>query len=106
MKLHVKKGDTVMIITGADKGKTGRITEVNREKARVFVEGVNIKKKHLKARVSAKNPEGGIIKTEGSVHVSNVQLLDPKSGKPTRAGRKEENGKTVRFAKKSGATID
>lgn len=106
MKLHVKKGDTVKLIAGSDKGKTGRITEVDRDRNRVFVEGVNIRKKHLKARVSAANPEGGIIKQEASVHISNVQLIDPKGGKATRIGRKEENGKTVRFAKKSGTTID
>ncbi len=102
MKFHVKKNDEVIITTGDDKGKKGRVIDVDRQKARVFVDGVNLNSKHSKP--SAKNPNGGIIKTPGSIHISNVQLLS--EGKATRVGRKEEKGKTVRFAKKTGKTLD
>ena len=100
--MHIKKGDTVKILAGDDKGKKGRVIDVDRQKARVFVDGVNLNSKHSKP--SAKNPNGGIIKTPGSIHISNVQLLS--EGKATRVGRKEEKGKTVRFAKKTGKTLD
>lgn len=103
MKLNLKKGDNVIVIAGDDKGKTGRITEVDSKNSRVFVEGVNLKSKHLKARVNAKNPEGGIIKIEHGIHVSNVSLVS--DGKPTRVSRKEEKGTTVRVSKKTGKTI-
>lgn len=102
MKFHVKKNDEVIITTGDDKGKKGRVIDVDRQKARVFVDGVNLNSKHSKP--SAKNPNGGIIKTPGSIHISNVQLLS--DGKATRVGRKEEKGKTVRFAKKTGKNLD
>lgn len=102
MKFHVKKNDEVIITTGDDKGKKGRVIDVDRQKARVFVDGVNLNSKHSKP--SAKNPNGGIIKTPGSIHISNVQLLS--EGKATRVGRKEEKGKTVRFAKKTGKNLD
>lgn len=103
-KLHIKKGDTVYVNAGNDKGKTGRVLEVLVEKSRAIVEGINMVSKHTKP--SAKNPQGGIIKKEGSVHVSNLNLVDPKSGKPTRISRKrDENGKPVRISKKSGEEI-
>ncbi len=102
MKFHVKKNDEVVIIVGDDKGKKGRVIEVDRAKARVIVDGANLNSKHSKP--NAKNPNGGIIKTPGSIHISNVQLLS--DGKATRVGRKEEKGKTVRFSKKTGKTLD
>ena len=85
-KLHIKKGDIVYVNAGEDKGKTGRVLEVNVEKQRAIVEGVNIVSKHTKP--NAKNPQGGIEKKEAPVHISNLNLVDPKSGKPTRIGRK------------------
>lgn len=103
-KLHIKKGDIVYVNAGEDKGKTGRVLEVNVEKQRAIVEGVNIVSKHTKP--NAKNPQGGIEKKEASVHISNLNLVDPKSGKPTRIGRKlNSKGKLVRYAKKSGEEI-
>lgn len=104
-KLHVKKEDTVIVITGKDKGKKGRVIEAYPRQNRVLVEGVNLVKKH--AKPSQANPQGGILSQEASIHVSNVMLIDPKSGKPTRVGYKVlENGKKVRVAKKSGEIID
>ncbi|MFK7697352.1 50S ribosomal protein L24 [Paenibacillus sp. HJGM_3] len=104
-KLHVKKEDTVIVITGKDKGKKGRIIAAYPRQNRVLVEGVNMVKKHQKP--TQQNPQGGILDQEAPIHVSNVMLLDPKSGKPTRIGYKVlENGKKVRVAKKSGEVID
>lgn len=100
-KLHIKKGDTVYVNAGNDKGKTGRVLSVLVSKQKAIVEGINVVSKS--AKPSAKHPQGGIIKMEAPVHVSNLNLLDPKSGKPTRIGRrKDEAGKTVRYSKKSG----
>ncbi|MCF6094809.1 50S ribosomal protein L24 [Microaerobacter geothermalis] len=104
-KLHVKSGDTVMVISGKDKGKKGRVLKAFPKEKRVLVEGVNMVKKH--ARPSQANPQGGILTQEAPIHVSNVMLLDPKSGEPTRIGYKVlDNGKKVRVAKKSGEVID
>ena len=102
-KLHIKKGDVVVVNAGVDKGKTGRVVEVLVEKKRAIVEGVNIISKH--AKPNSKNPQGGIEKKEAPIHISNLNVLDPKSGKPTRIGRKEVNGKLVRYSKKSGEEI-
>ena len=103
-KLHIKKGDTVYVNSGEDKGKTGKVLKVLVEKDRAIVEGVNMVSKSTKP--SAKKPHGGIVKQEASIHVSNLSLIDPKSGKPTRIGRKiNENGAKVRYAKKSGEEI-
>lgn len=103
-KLHIKKGDIVYVNTGEDKGKTGRVLEVIPSKQRAIVEDVNMVSKHTKP--NAANPQGGIEKKEASVHISNLNLVDPKTGKPTRIGRKKNNkGKLVRFAKKSGEDI-
>lgn len=103
-KLHIKKGDTVYVNAGNDKGKTGRVLRVLVSKNRAVVEGLNMVSKC--AKPSAKHPQGGIIKMEAPIHVSNLNLLDPKSGKPTRVGRrKNEEGKTVRYSKKSGEEI-
>lgn len=102
-KFHVKKNDTVVVITGADKGKKGRVVEVDYAKSRVLVEGVNIISKHT--RPTQQYPNGGIIKKEAPIHVSNVMPVDPKSGKGTRVGRKTEGGKSVRISEKSGEII-
>ena len=103
-KLHIKKGDTVYVNSGEDKGKTGKVLKVFVEKDRAIVEGVNMVSKSTKP--SAKNPHGGIVKQEASIHISNLNLVDPKSGKPTRIGRKiNDNGVKVRYAKKSGEEI-
>ena len=103
-KLHIKKGETVYVNAGNDKGKTGRVLRVLVSKNRAVVEGLNMVSKS--AKPSAKHPQGGIIKMEAPIHVSNLNLLDPKSGKPTRVGRrKNEEGKTVRYSKKSGEEI-
>jgi large subunit ribosomal protein L24 len=103
-KLNIKKGDTVMVMTGESKGQKGRVLEVNREKSRVLVEGINLVSKHTKP--NAKAPQGGIIKKEAPVHISNVMLLDPASGNPTRVGKKlNEKNKLVRYSKKSGEEI-
>ena len=104
-KLHVKKGDQVVIIAGKDKGKKGRILAAYPADQRVLVEGVNIVKRHT--RPSATNQQGGIIEKEAPVHVSNVMVVDPKSGEPTRVGKKIlADGTKVRYAKKSGETLD
>ena len=103
-KLHIKKGDTVYVNSGEDKGKTGKVLKGLVEKNRAIVEGINMVSKSTKP--SAKNPQGGIVKQEASIHISNLSLIDPKSGKPTRIGRKvNENGVKVRYAKKSGEEI-
>jgi len=103
-KIHIKKGDTVIVITGESKGQKGRVLTVDRDKDRALVEGVNLVSKHTKP--NAKAPQGGIIKKEAPVHISNLMLIDPTSGKPTRVGRKlNENNKLVRYSKKSGEEI-
>ena len=102
--MHVKKGDKVMVISGKDKGKTGVVLAAFPKKDRVIVEGINIVKKHSKP--SQLNPQGGIITKEAPIHVSNVMILDPKTGEPTRVGFKVEDGKKVRIAKKSGELLD
>lgn len=103
-KLHIKKGDTVYVLSGDDKGKTGRVLSVLVKKNRAVVEGINIVSKSTKP--SAKYPQGGIVKIEAPVHISNLNLVDPKSGKPTRIGRKlNDAGKLVRYSKKSGEEI-
>jgi len=103
MKLHVKKGDTVMVIAGDDKGKMGKILKVYPEKNRAIVEGRNINKKHTKP--NAKNPQGGIVEQEAPIHISNLMLVEGKT--PTRTGRRinEKTGKLVRYSKKTGEEI-
>ncbi len=104
VKLHIKKGDMVSVIAGDSKGQQGKVLKVDAEKQRAIVEGVNLCKKATKP--NAKNPQGGIVEQEAPIHVSNLQVLDPKDGKPTRIGRRTaENGKLVRYAKKSGEEI-
>ncbi|MBE0676800.1 MAG: 50S ribosomal protein L24 [Bacteroidales bacterium] len=103
-KLHIKKGDTVIVITGESKGQKGRVLEVSREKERALVEGVNLVSKHTKP--NAKSPQGGIIKKEAPVHISNLMLVDPATGKGTRIGRRlNDKEKLVRYSKKSGEEI-
>ena len=103
-KLHIKKGDTVYVNSGEDKGKTGVVLKVLVKENRAVVEGVNMVSKHTKP--SAKNPQGGIVKQEAPIHISNLNVVDPKTGKPTRIGRRlGANGKLVRYAKKSGEEI-
>ena len=103
-KLHIKKDDTVIVLACDDKGKTGKVLKVLVEKNRAIVEGVNIVSKS--AKPSAKNPQGGIVKMEAPIHISNLSLIDPKSGKATRVAiKKTDDGKKVRIAKKSGEEI-
>ncbi len=102
-KLHIKKGDTVIVLAGKDKGKKGNVQKVLVEDERVIVEGINMVSKSTKP--SAKNPQGGIVKQEAPIHVSNVSLIDPKSGKATRVSIKHEGKNVVRIAKKSGEEI-
>ena len=101
-KSFVKKGDVVMVVSGADKGKKGNVREVILDKNRVIVEDVNIVKKHRKPTQST---PGGIVEIPAPIHISNVMLIDPKSGEPTRIGRKVVDGKNVRYSKKSGEII-
>lgn len=104
MKLKIKKNDTVVVLAGEDKGKTGKVQKVLVEKQRAIVEGVNMVTKSTKP--SAKNPQGGFVKEEAPIHISNLSLVDPKSGKATRVAiRTNEDGKKVRIAKKSGEEI-
>ncbi len=103
-KLHIKKGDTVIVISGNSRGQEGKVLNVVREKERAIVEGVNMVSKHTKP--NAKSPQGGIIKKEATIHISNLMLKDPKTGKPTRIGRRlDKSGKLVRYSKKSGEEI-
>ena len=104
VKLHIKKGDTVCVIAGDSKGQQGKVLKVEVSKQRAIVEGVNLVKKATKP--NAQNPQGGIVEQEAPIHISNLQLRDPQSGKPTRVGRRANaEGKLVRFAKKSGEEI-
>lgn len=103
-KIYIKKGDNVYVLAGEDRGQTGRVLSVQRSKYRAIVEGVNIVTKATKP--SAKHPQGGLVKMEAPIHISNLALVDPKTGKPTRVGfRKDDQGKTVRYSKKSGQEI-
>ena len=103
-KLHIKKGDTVYVNAGENKGQTGKVLKVLVEKRRAIVEGLNMVSKSQKP--SAKNPQGGIVKQEAPIHISNLNVVDPKTGKPTRIGRKlNADGRLVRYAKKSGEEI-
>ena len=102
-KLHIKKGDTVFVNAGNDKGKTGKVLAVYPEKDRVIVEGINMVSKHTKP--NSKNPQRGTVKQEAGIHVSNLQLIDPVSGKPVKVTYKMEGDKKVRISKKSGEEI-
>jgi len=103
-KMKVRRDDQVKVISGKDRGKTGRVVKVDREKQRVYVEGLNIIKRHQRPRTMQE--QGGIIEAPGPIHVSNVQLLDP-DGQPSRVTvRRDEGGKRVRVAKRSGKDLD
>ena len=111
MPARVRKGDQVKVISGKDKGKTGQVLRVEPKKGRVFIEGLNIQKRHQKPRtlrdVQRGGQIGGIIEAEGPIHVSNVMLLDPEGNKPTRVGvRRDDQGRRIRVAKTSGKDID
>jgi ribosomal protein L24 len=99
IKLKIKTGDSVVVIAGEHKGQKGKILNVDREKNRAIVEGINLISKHTKP--SAQNPQGGIIKKEAPIHISNLSLLDPKTGEPTKVGYEVRDGKKVRVSKKS-----
>ena len=103
-KLHIKKGDLVKVITGGSVNDEGKVLSVDREKGRAIVEGINMVSKHTKP--NAQYPDGGIIKKEASIHVSNLMLVDPKTGEATKVGRRlNKEGKLERYAKKSGEVI-
>lgn len=103
-KLHVKSGDTVLVIAGDAKGKKGVIKEMVLEKQRAFIEGINLVKKHVKP--TAQNPQGGIVEIESSIHISNLKLVDPTTGEATRTGRKrDDKGKLQRYSKKTNNII-
>mgnify|MGYP002738777068 CR=1 FL=1 len=102
-KLKIKSGDTVIVTAGDNKGSEGKVLRVFPDKNRAIVEGVNMVSKHEKP--STNNPQGGIVQKEAPIHISNLSLIDPKSGKPTRVGYKIENGKKIRFSKKSNQAI-
>jgi len=104
IKLKIKKGDNVVVITGRDKGKSGAVLRVDPKENRVLVQGINVVKRHNRP---AAGQSGGIIEKELSIHVSNVSLIDPKSNKPTRVGFKDlADGRKVRVARRSGEVID
>ncbi|MCC8087875.1 MAG: 50S ribosomal protein L24 [Rikenellaceae bacterium] len=104
VKLHIKKGDIVYVIAGDSKGQQGKVLEVIVEKDRAIVEGVNLASKHTKP--NSQNPQGGIVKQEAPIHISNLMPIDPKTGTPTRVGRrKNDKGKLVRYSVKSGEEI-
>jgi len=103
-KYHIRKGDTVLVLSGENKGQEGKVLKVITKTDRALVEGVNIVSKHTKP--NAQNPQGGIVKQEAPIHISNLQLIDPATGKPTRIGRKRnDEGKLVRYSKKTGEEI-
>jgi len=103
-KIHIKKGDTVYLNAGEGRGQQGRVLEVYPKQYRALVEGINMVSKHTKP--NSDNPQGGIIQKEAPVHISNLMVVDPSSGEPTRVGRKlDKNGKLVRYSKKSGEEI-
>jgi large subunit ribosomal protein L24 len=109
-RLKIRRDDTVKVMSGKDRGKTGRVLRVDPVKQRVYVEGLNVRKRHIKPRslrdVQRSQEIGGIVESEGPIHVSNVMLIDPKSGEPTRVGVAREGGQRKRIARRSGAEID
>jgi large subunit ribosomal protein L24 len=110
MALKIRRDDTVRIIAGKDRGRTGRVLRVDPRKERVYVEGANIIKRHVRPRTlrdTRRSQEiGGIVEQEGPIHISNVMLIDPSSGEPTRVGIKRDGGRRVRVSKKSGAELE
>ena len=106
MAAKIRRDDEVIVISGKDRGKTGKVLRVDIAKDRVYVEGLNIVKRHQRPSPVAGGPAGGVIEREGPIHISNVMLIDPKDKKPTRVGISRENGKRFRVAKKSGSKLD
>lgn len=104
-RLRVRRDDQVIVISGKDRGKTGRILRVDPKNERVYVEGLNIVKRHTKPRPGSTDP-GGIVESEGPIHVSNVMLLDPQDNKPTRVAISREDGKRARVSAKTGKKLD
>jgi large subunit ribosomal protein L24 len=104
--LKIRRDDEVVVISGKDRGKTGKVLRVEPKKQRVYVEGLNIVKRHQKPSALNPNAQAGVIEREGPIHVSNVALVDPKEKKPTRVGIKREDGKRFRVARRSGQQID
>jgi large subunit ribosomal protein L24 len=105
IKLHIKRGDTVKVIAGNSKGEKGEVLKVDKDKLRAVVKGVNLVTKHRKP--TAENPEGSLLKVEAGIHVSNLMVVDPSTGEPTRIGRRRaENGKLKRYSKKTQEFID
>jgi large subunit ribosomal protein L24 len=108
--MRIRRDDTVRVIAGKDRGRTGRVLRVEPDKQRVYVEGANIVKRHTKPRTLRDTQRaqelGGIVEKEGPIHISNVMLIDPDSGEPTRVGIKRDSGRRVRIARKSGKEID
>ncbi|MCI9285251.1 MAG: 50S ribosomal protein L24 [Muribaculaceae bacterium] len=102
-KSYIKKGDTVYVLAGEDRGKEGRVLKVLVQKQKALVEGINMVTKATKP--NAQHPQGGLIKKEAPIAISNIALIDPKSGKPTRVSLRRENGKVIRISKKSGEEI-
>lgn len=107
MKLKIKKGDTVKVISGAMVGQQGEVLDINGKTSRITIEGLTSKvKKHVKPQQDKDNPEGGIVELNKSIHISNVMLIDPSTKKPTKVGRKLVDGKNVRYARKSGEVLN
>jgi large subunit ribosomal protein L24 len=108
--LRVKRDDTVRVVAGKDKGKTGRVLRVDPRRSRVYVEGLNMRKRHERANPIPGSQRGGqtggVIESEGPIHVSNVMVLDPSTNEPTRVGVRSEGGRRVRVARRSGEAID
>jgi large subunit ribosomal protein L24 len=108
--MKIRRDDMVKVISGKDRGKTGRVLRVDRAHGRVFVEGLNIRKRHVRPRTlrdtQRQQEIGGVVESEGPIHVSNVMLIDPKSSDPTRVGIRREAGRRVRIARRSGTEID
>jgi large subunit ribosomal protein L24 len=105
--MKIRTDDEVIVISGKDKGKTGKVLRVDREKQRVFVEGLNMIKRHQRPTPGRPNQAVGVIEREGPIHVSNVAIVDPKDNKPTRVGvRRDENGRRMRVTRRSGSELD
>ena len=104
-RLKIRRDDQVIVISGKDRGKTGKVLRVEPKTERVFVEGLNIVKRHQRPRPGSTDP-GGVVEKEGPIHISNVMLLDPQDNKPTRVGVTREDGKRFRVSRKSGKRLD
>jgi len=106
MALKIRTDDEVIVISGKDKGKTGKVLRVDPKKDKVFVEGLNIVKRHMRPSAQNPNAQAGVIEKEGPIHISNVMLIDPKDHKPTRVGITRDGGNRARVAKRSGTQLD